>query len=93
MIPEGGGTALDNSLIVLASGMNGGNHDSRNIPIALIGGSAGVLKKNISIDFGMSQGRLVDVHATYLQKMFGVMTPFGGPVPVGVGKIIPDLLV
>jgi hypothetical protein len=69
------GTALDNTVITFASGMHGGNHDARNLPIALIGGGGrsahgNVLKTNQHFAFANEQ-RLADVHLTLAQKVFG----------------------
>ncbi|HMJ15950.1 MAG TPA: DUF1552 domain-containing protein [Polyangiaceae bacterium] len=87
-----GGNALDNTVITFASGMKGGNHDGRNLPIALIGGggktgSGTVLKTDRYVAFGSEQ-RLADVHLTLLQKVFGCPeSSFGASA-----GIIPDLL-
>lgn len=92
-IEEGdGGNALDNTVITFCSGMKGGNHDARNLPIALIGGggktaSGTVLKTDQHFAFGSEQ-RLADVHLTVLQKVFGCPeTSFGASA-----GILPDLL-
>lgn len=89
-IQEGaGGNMLDNTVIAFLSGMKGGNHDALDIPIALIGGGGGVLKTDIfHPNSSAAVVRLVDVHTTYLQKVFGVMTPFGAPA----GTVVPALL-
>jgi hypothetical protein len=91
-IQEGDGNALDNTVITFASGMHGGNHDARNLPIALIGGggktaSGTVLKTNQFFDFGSEQ-RLADVHLTLIRNVFGgTDTAFGAS-----SGIIPDLV-
>jgi hypothetical protein len=92
-IQEGtAGNALDNTVIVFASGMKGGNHDARELPIALIGGGGKtergtVLKTNQHFAFP-SETRLADVHLTVLQKVFGCPeTSFGAS-----GGIVPELL-
>jgi hypothetical protein len=78
-INEGSGNVLDNTLITFMSGMNGGNHDGLDLPIALIGGSGGVLKKNQYIDFGGVN--LADLHFTVMQKVYGSTLPqFGTPM-------------
>lgn len=89
-IVEGaGGNMLDNTVIAFLSGMKGGNHDALDIPIALIGGGGGVLKTDIHhANSAGSVVRLVDVHKTYLEKVFGVTLPFGTPA----GNVIPALL-
>ena len=76
-IDEGdAGNLLDNTVIVFASGMHGGNHDAGDIPIALIGGggkttSGTVLKQDQYFAFADEQ-RLADVHLTILQHVFGL---------------------
>jgi hypothetical protein len=70
------GNVLDNTVIVFASGMHGGNHDPGDLPIALIGGggktaTGTVLKQDHHLDFTDEQ-RLADVHLTVLQHVFGM---------------------
>ena len=89
-IPDGaGGSVLDNTVIHYMSGMNGGNHDSLNLPILLVGSGGGVLKQNQYITFANSPSKtgkdnvimLQDVHLTILQKVFGSKaTQFGTPL-------------
>ncbi|HEY0708081.1 MAG TPA: DUF1552 domain-containing protein [Polyangia bacterium] len=81
------GSILDNTVMVLASGMKGGNHDSRDIPIAIVGSGGKVLKTDIFHNFP-SDMRLVDVHKTYLERVFGITAPFGTPA----GTLMPALL-
>jgi hypothetical protein len=87
-IPEGaGGSVLDNSVVVYGSGMHGGNHEGIDIPIALIGGGGGTLKKDHF--FPWPQGQLLaNVHLTIMQKVFGLDVPSFGPST----GIIPDIL-
>jgi hypothetical protein len=68
------GNVLESSVIVFASGMKGGNHDARELPIALIGGgrkleSGTLLKMNRHLPFP-DETRLADVHFTILQQVF-----------------------
>jgi hypothetical protein len=68
------GNVLDNSVIAFASGMKGGDHDAREIPIALIGGggkleSGTVLKTDQHLTFP-EETRLADVHLTILKEVF-----------------------
>ena len=89
MISDGaGGSVLDNTVVMLMSGMNSGNHDPGNLPIVLAGSGGKVLKQNQYINFQNSPSRvgtkntinLQDVHLTILQKVFGSpMTLFGKP--------------
>ncbi len=86
------GNVLDNSVIVFASGMNGGNHDARELPIALIGGggktaSGTILKTNQHLAFP-DETRLADVHLTILQQVFACPeSSFGASA-----GILPELL-
>lgn len=70
-----GANVLDNTVITFCSGMNGGNHDGANLPLALIGGggkTAGgtVLKRDQHFAFGTQQV-LADVHLTVANHVFG----------------------
>jgi len=86
------GTALDNTVITLMSGMHGGNHDSQNLPIALIGSGGKILKTGQFINFPTVQN-LQDVHLTILQKVFGSPAKtFGAPMSMYTSGIIPGLL-
>jgi hypothetical protein len=96
-IPEGSGNVLDNTVITFCSGMYGGNHDGLNIPIALIGGGGGVLKKDVFTQFATTRqttygggANLTDLHLTLIQKVFGGTQTTFGEHSTG---IIPELLV
>jgi hypothetical protein len=86
------GNVLDNSVIAFASGMKGGNHDARELPVALIGGggkleSGTVLKTNQHVAFP-DETRLADVHLTILQQVFDCPeSSFGSS-----SGILPELL-
>jgi hypothetical protein len=75
-IAEGdAGNMLDNTVIVFASGMKGGNHDAGELPLALLGGggrtaSGTVLRTDEHVVFADEQ-RLADVHLTVLRHVFG----------------------
>jgi hypothetical protein len=76
-IDEGdAGNALDNSVICFASGMNGGNHDAGELPLALIGGggktASGTLLRMNRHQVFTDETRLADVHLTVLKDVFGV---------------------
>ena len=73
-IAEGDGNVLDNTVITFACGMHSGNHDAKDLPVALIGGggktaSGTVLKLDQHHDFADEQ-RLADVHLTIMQHVF-----------------------
>jgi hypothetical protein len=83
-IKEGTGTVLDNTVIHFGSGMHGGNHDGLRLPIALIGSGGGVLKQNgflaLTGDAPPTGARLMNLHLTLIQKVFGSpVTSFGNP--------------
>jgi hypothetical protein len=76
------------------SGMHGGNHDSQNLPLVLVGNGGGVLKTGTYINFPSEQ-MLQDVHLTVLNKVFGSpLTQFGTPQGkyVGQSRIITEIL-
>jgi hypothetical protein len=82
-----GGSILDNTVIMLATGMHGGNHDNSDLPIVVVGGGGGVLKRNVYQRW-TTPVQLADVHLTIIQKVFGAAdTSFG----VSTG-IVPELL-
>jgi hypothetical protein len=99
-VKEGTGTAMDGAVIHLHSGMRGGNHDSLNLPIALLGTGGGVLKTGQYINFPtnlpMSGGKnLQDVHLTILNKVFGGnLAQFGVAMGAFVGTtgVISEIL-
>jgi hypothetical protein len=95
-IQEGAGTVMDSTVLHFGSGMHGGNHDSLNLPIVLLGSGGGVLKQDVYMTLtGDAPGggaRLSNLHLTLMQKVFGcTLTSFG--VPGGSTGIIPDILV
>jgi hypothetical protein len=86
------GSVLDNTVITFMSGMNGGNHDGRDLPIAFIGGGGGVLKQN---QYLLGGGKnLADLHLTIINKVFGGTLPaFGEPIGNYThGTMITDIL-
>jgi Protein of unknown function (DUF1552) len=78
-----GGSAMDNTVIHLMSGMHGGNHDSLNLPLVLLGSGGGVLKQGQYLNFPatgpMNSGKnLQDIHLTIINRVFGgSLTQFG----------------
>jgi hypothetical protein len=84
---EGASTVLDNTVLMYASGMHGGDHLNNNLPVAILGGGALGLKQDTFVSTG-AELQLSDVHFTILQKVFGYTgTSFG------VGKnLVPGIL-
>ena len=67
--PDGQGTLLDNSLILLGSGMgNPDVHDHSNLPIVLAGGGGGTVKAGRHIRYPQ-QVPLANLHMTLLDKI------------------------
>jgi hypothetical protein len=71
---EGATNILDNTTIHYGSGMHGGNHAGVDVPVALIGGHGGVLKKDTYVNYPGAQ-LMQNVHFTIAQKVFGVTAP------------------
>jgi Protein of unknown function (DUF1552) len=71
---EGTASVLDNTTIHYGSGMHGGNHSGVDVPLALIGGHGGALKKDTYLPFAEPQ-MMQNVHLTVMQKVFGMTVP------------------
>jgi hypothetical protein len=86
------GSVLDNTVITFMSGMNGGNHDGKDLPIAFIGSGGGVLRQNQYLQGGGKN--LADLHLTIINKVFnGNLTAFGTPMGNYThGNMITDIL-
>jgi hypothetical protein len=91
-IKEGGVSVLDNTVLMMMSGMNGGNHDGLDLPIAFVGGGGGVLRQNQYINGGGKN--LADLHLTIINKVFnGGLASFGKPMGNYThGTMINDIL-
>lgn len=91
-LKEGAGSVLDNTVLMMMSGMNGGNHDGLDLPIAFVGGGGGVLRQNQYINGGGKN--LADLHLTVINKVFGgTMPAFGKPMGTYThGTMITDIL-
>ena len=81
-LPDGeGASMLDNTVILYASCMHGGNHQSNDLPVALIGGGSGSLKTDQHVKFPDAIGSdrpMRDLYYTLLQKTFGINVPSFG---------------
>jgi hypothetical protein len=81
------GSMLDNTVIILASGMHGSSHKGIDIPVAILGSGGGVLKQDTYVPFTTEQ-QMGNLHFTVMQKVFGCTEPaFGSST-----GIIPELL-
>jgi hypothetical protein len=67
------GSVLDNTTIHFGSGMHGGNHQGIDVPLALIGGHGGVLKKDAYLP--LQAPLMQNIHLTIMQQVFGVTMP------------------
>lgn len=78
-VPEGGGTMLDNTLVVWANELGRGDHSQENVPIVLIGKAGGALARGGRV---ISAGRQVfnRLGCTILNTM-GVSAAGFGDVP------------
>lgn len=82
--PEGSGTMLDNSLVVLCSEISDGNtHKHDDMPFILAGGGGGAIRSGRLLDFGYR--RHSDLLVSLGQAMGDPMTSYGeassGPLP------------
>lgn len=86
-IPEGDGTSvLDNTVIMYGAAMHGGNHQSNQLPIALIGGGGGTLLTDQHVKYGDTPGDrpMRDLYYTLLNKTYGLNVPSFGTHSAGV---------
>ena len=73
-IKEGAGTLLDNSMLLLGSGLRDGQkHDKHNLPIVLAGGGGGTLKGGRHVKVG-SEVPLANLHCEIAVRM-GLQLP------------------
>jgi hypothetical protein len=73
-IKEGAGTLLDNSMLLLGSGLRDGNkHDKHNLPILLAGGGGGTLKGGRHVKVG-DDVPLANLHCEVAVRM-GLQLP------------------
>ena len=67
--PDGGGTLLDNMLLIYGSGMSDSNqHSPANLPILLAGGASGRLKGGRHLKAG-ADVPLANLHLTLLDRL------------------------
>lgn len=91
-IKEGEGTLLDNSLLMYASCMHGGNHHADDLPVALIGGGGGTFKTNQNVQFG-AEVPMRDLYYTILNSYFELNVPsFGISTRNVPNKLIEQIL-
>jgi len=74
-ISDGEGvTALDNTIVMYASCMHGGNHYTNDLPVALVGGGGGILKTNQHVKYPDTPGDrpMRDLYFTILNKFYNL---------------------
>jgi hypothetical protein len=93
-IDDGNGNLMDSTVITFLSGMNGGNHDARDLPIVVVGTGGGTLRSGQLIRFPAEGRNLADLHLTIMQKVYGVpVKTFGKPMREYThGNIIGEIL-
>jgi len=96
-LEEGTGSVMDTTVIHYGSGMHGGNHDGLNLPLVLLGSGGGVLKTGQYINTWSNPDapgggvRLMNLHLTLIQKVFGSSVKSIGN-PMASTTFIPELL-
>ena len=88
-IEEGDGVSvLDNSLVMFASCLHGGNNSSFDLPVALIGGAGGAFKTDQHLKLADYPGRpLRDLYLTILNGYFGLGVPSFGQSALGAPNV------
>ena len=91
-----GVSALDNSVVMFASCMEGGNHSGHRLPVALLGSGGGRFKTNTHIDLGggrTDERPLRDLYLTFLNSYFGMdRDQFGNNAHGTPNRVITELL-
>ena len=91
-VKEGDGTLLDNSLLMYASCMHGGNHHADDLPVALIGGGGGTFKTNQHVQFA-AEVPMRDLYYTILNSYFELNVPsFGISTRNVPNKLLTEIL-
>jgi hypothetical protein len=96
-IPDGEGVSiLDNTVIMYASCMHGGNHQSNDLPVALLGGGSGTLVTDQHVKFPDAIGSdrpMRDLYYTLLQKTFNMpVASFGTHIQNIPNSLITEII-
>jgi hypothetical protein len=93
----GGGTLLDNSLVMFASDMHHGDHASFDLPMALFGGGGGTFRQDqmVSLPETIEDMRqLRDLYFTVLNNYFGLgVQSFGTDLRGLPNRVMSEILV
>jgi hypothetical protein len=80
-MPEGDGTVLDNTVMLMINSQHGANHDNNDLPVVLIGSGGGVLKQNGHVAYTTVESSVThirDLYYTVQNNVFGAnVTSFG----------------
>jgi hypothetical protein len=95
-VPEGDGTVLDNTVMVMLNGMYGSNHDNNDIPILMIGGGGGTFKTNGHVTYSMENGSMRhtrDLFYTIQNEYFKAGVPsFGDHIENAPNALLEEIL-
>jgi hypothetical protein len=64
-IPEGDGTVLDNTVMLMVNSQYGSNHDNNDLPVVLVGGGGGVLKQNGHVAYTLTEASMLHTRDLY----------------------------
>ncbi len=93
-MPEGDGTVLDNTLMVMTSGMRTHDHDCFDLPVLMLGGT-GFIKQNghIALAANPSDRQMRDLWFTIMNEYYNIgETSFGESTSGEPNSVIPDFL-
>jgi hypothetical protein len=92
-ITEGEGTLLDNSIVMYASCMHGGNHAANDLPVALFGSGGGTFKTDQNVQFD-AELPLRDLYFTIMNSYFELgVSSFGVSTRNVPNQLIKQILV
>ena len=86
---------LDNSVVVYASCMHGGNHQANELPVAIIGSGGSTLKTDQHVAFPATPGDrpMRDLYFTIMNQCFGLgVQSFGVNTKGTPNKLITEII-
>jgi hypothetical protein len=64
-MPEGDGTVLDNTVMLMINSQHGANHDNNDLPVVIVGSGGGVLKQNGHVAYTTSEASVTHIRDLY----------------------------
>lgn len=95
-VPEGAGTMLDNTLMLMINSQHGANHDNNDLPVVLVGSGGGVFKQNGHVAYNSTEASVThtrDLFYTVQNAMFNAnAASFGDHMSGEPNALLTELL-